>query len=99
MTVPNPVGDLQPLVPLRHLGPGGGVGEPVFEPELAAQQLVHRAHDVGDHRARGVEDAALHALLRVVFLEEELVEVDDRILERVLVPEVENDRLHVRVVA
>ena len=73
-------------------------GEAVREAELGAQQLVHRAHDVGNHRARGVEDAALHALLGVVLLEEEFVEVDDRVFLRVAVTEVADDGLHVGVV-
>ena len=47
----------------RHLAPGGRIGEAVLEAELGAQQLVHRTHDVGDYRARGVEDAAPLSLL------------------------------------
>ena len=83
---------------LRHLAPGGRVGEAVGEAELGSQQFVHRADDVGDHRARGVEDATLHPLLGVVLLEEELVEVDDRVFLRVPVAEVPDDGLHVGVV-
>ena len=57
---------------------------PSSRAELGPQQLVDRADDVGDHRPRGVEDAALHPLLRVIFLQEQLVEVDDRVFLRVL---------------
>ena len=81
-----------------HLAPGGGVGEAVGEAELSAQELVHRAHDVGDHRTRGVKDAAAHLLLLVVGGEEVLVEVDDRVFLGVPVAEVADDGLHVGLV-
>src|SRR6185312_10524573 len=50
--------------------------------------------NVRDHWARGVEDAALHSLLGVVFFEKELIEVDDRIFQRIAVAEVTDHRLH-----
>ena len=83
---------------LGHLAPGGRVGESVFQAELGAQQLVHRAHDVGDHWARGVEDTPLHPLLGVVLLQEQLVEVDDRVFLGVPVPEITDHGFHVGVV-
>src|SRR5439155_19164145 len=91
-------GQLDIVVALRHLSPGGGIREAVLEAELGSQQLVHRAHDVGNDRAWGVEDATLYPLLGVVLLEEELVEVDDRVFLRVPVAEVADDGLHVGVV-
>ena len=90
--------DLQFLVALRHLTPGSGVGEAVGETELAPQELVHRAHDVGDHWAWRVEDAPAHLLLLVVGSEEVLVEVDDRVFLGVPVAEVADDGLHVGLV-
>ena len=71
---------------------------PSSSPNSVLEQLVDRADDVRDDGSRRVEDAALHPLLGVVLLEEELVEVDDRVLERVRVPEVADDGLHVGVV-
>src|SRR5439155_1535145 len=52
------VRDLETLVALRHLFPGSRVGEAIFEPELLAEELIHRAYDERDHRARSVEDTA-----------------------------------------
>ena len=56
---------------------------------------MHGADNVGDHRARGVEHAALHSFLRVVLLQEQLVEVDHRVFSRVLVTEVTDHGFHV----
>ena len=90
--------DLQFLVALRHLTPGSGVGKAVGEAVLAPQELVHRAHDVGDHRAWRVEDAPAHLLLLVVGGEEVLIEVDNRVFLGVPVAEVADDGLHVGLV-
>ena len=94
----SPLRYLQFLVARRHLAPGGGVGEAIREAELSAQELVHRAHDVGDHGAWRVEDAPAHLLLLVVGGEEVLVEVDDRVFLGVPVAEVADDGRHVGLV-
>jgi len=60
------------------------------------QEFVDAANDVGDDRRRRVENAALHAFLRIVLLEETLVEVDDRVFVAVAVTEVADDGLHIR---
>lgn len=52
-------------------------GQPLRQPEIAPQQRIHRARDVRDDRLRRVIDAAQVAQLRVVGLQERLVEVDD----------------------
>ena len=80
---------------IRHLSPGGRIGQAIGQSELAAQQGVQGAHDIAHDRARRVEDAALHALGGVVLLEEQLVEVDYRILARVAVAEVTHHGFHV----
>ena len=46
------------------------------------------AHDVADHRLRGVENAALNFELLVVGAEEVFVEVDDGVFATGLVAEV-----------
>ena len=89
---------LQFLVVRCHFAPRGGIGEAVGEPELAAQQFVHRSHDVGDHRARGVEDASTNLQLLVVGGKEVLVEVDDRVFLGVAIAEVLDHCLHVGLV-
>ena len=59
---------------------------------------MHGADDIGDDRARGVENAALHPFLRVVLLQEQLVEVNNRVFSRVSVAEVADHGFHVGVV-
>ena len=87
-------GDLQILLALGHLAPSGRIGKAVGEAELRAEERVDRAHDVGDHGARRVEDATLDLLLPVVGGEEMLIEVDDRVFLGVPVAEVADDPLH-----
>ncbi len=86
------------VIPRRNLCPCAGIGQPEGQPELCPQDFVDAAHDEVHHRARGVEDATLHPLLRIVFLQEQFVEVDDRVFLGVAVAEVAQDRLHVGLV-
>ena len=90
------IGNRHAIESIHHLRPGRRIGQAVRQPELGAQQGVQRAHDVAHHRARSVEDTALHALFGVVLLEEQLVEVDYRIFTRVAVAEVAHHGFHVR---
>ena len=64
------VGD---LLPRRR------IGDAERQPEAAAQDLIDHAHDELDDRLGGIEGARVGAQLRVVSLEELLVEVDDGI--------------------
>ena len=91
-------GDRYRLAPRRHLAPRRRVRETVFEPELATQELVHRAHDVRDDRSWRVEHPPAHLLALVVRGQEVLVKVDDRVFLRVPVAEIAEYGLHVRVV-
>ena len=79
-----------------HLAPSGGVGQSIGKAELGLQEFMDAADDVGDDRLGRVEHAPLHPLLGVVFLEEQFVEVDDRVFLRVAVVEIQEHRLHVR---
>ena len=90
------LGNRQRLEAARHLRPGRRISQAVRQPKLGAQQGVQRAYDVAHYRARGVEDTALHALLGVVLLEKQLVEVDYRVFTRVAVAEVAQHGSHVR---
>ena len=87
--------DSQVLEAIRHLRPGGRIGQAVRQPELGAQQGVKRAHDVAHDRAGRVEDTALHALLGVILLQEQLVEVNHRVFTRVAVAEIAHHGFHV----
>lgn len=51
-----------------HLAPRGGIGQTILQTKLGAQQLVHRADDIGDYWTGGIEDAPTHLLLFVIFL-------------------------------
>ena len=81
-------GDLQVLVTLRHLTPGSGRGEAIFEAKVGLKEFVDAADDVGDDRLGRVEDTALNFFLRVVGLQKMLVEVDNGVLVAAAVAEV-----------
>ena len=83
------------LEAIRHLRPGRRISQAVRQPELGAQQGIQRAHDVAHDRTRRVEDAAPHALLGVILLQKQLVEVDYRVFARVAVAEVAHHGFHV----
>ena len=58
----------------------GGVGQPIGQPELGLQDVIHRPHDEAHHRIGRVPHAAALAQLRVVGGQEVLVEMQERIL-------------------
>ena len=93
------LGDLQVLVALRHLAPGGRCrrGRRRGRTRCAAARppsaRCRRPPGAGCRRRRAASSASC-----VVLLEEELVEVDDRVFLRVPVAEVADDGLHVGVV-
>ena len=59
------------------------IGKTVGSVQFRSEEAVHRSHDVGDNLWRCVVDPAIDAPLRIVFGEESLVEVDNRIFEMI----------------
>ena len=59
------------------------IGETVGSVQFRSEEAVHRSHDVRDNLWRCVVDPTIDAPLRIVFGEEGLVEVDNRIFEMI----------------
>ncbi len=73
----------------------GAVGQTVAQLEGLLQQRIDAAHDVADHRLRGVVDAAGFAHLLVVGGQKGFVEVHDRVFLPGALAEILQDRGHV----
>ncbi|OQC24623.1 MAG: hypothetical protein BWX68_02048 [Verrucomicrobia bacterium ADurb.Bin063] len=84
--------------PLEHVRPRHRGSQPILDVEFLLQEFVDAAHDVGHHRLRRVEDAALNLLSPVVGRQEVFVEVDDRVFIAGTVAEVSFDGVRIGLV-